>query len=94
MGLCIDVGYEIVTDTYRVYDTPSGIETLTITAPTGKKAVGGGLDVGTNASITFNLVKASYPDASGDWVFKFLRDGVNTNSGYVDITYYVAFINT
>lgn len=93
MGLCVDLGYEVVSGTHRVYDTPSGIDTFTVTAPTGKKPVSGGLDVGTNANITFNLVKASYPSGD-DWVFKFLRDGVNTPSGYVDVAYSVVFIST
>lgn len=83
MGLCIDLGYEVVTDTVTIAVSPPDTVEYRLTAPTGKKPVSGGVKNPTSPNLrSFNNVIASYPDGD-DWVFVFLRS--STSSYDVDI---------
>lgn len=83
MGLCIDLGYEVVTDTVTVGVSPPDAVTYRLTAPTGKKPVSGGVKNPTSPNLhSYNNVISSYPDGN-DWVFVFLQPG--TSSYDVDI---------
>ena len=88
MGLCLDLGREVVTSSVTV-TAAGGIQTFTVSAPSGKKAVGAGADFGTTQNIDWRKVAASYPDANGNWVFKLVAD----NSVSYGVTLYAVFVN-
>jgi hypothetical protein len=94
MGLCVDLGYEVVTDSVTA-TIGTGRQEFRVPAPTGKKPVGGGMDIQWTDFPVFNhktyiVVVASYPD-DGEWVFVINKDGLSANT---DINLYVTCINT
>ncbi len=94
MGLCVNLGYEVVTDAVNVPDSGS-VHEFRVSAPTGKKPVSGGFNINwTDYPVyrhqTANYLKASYPDGD-DWVFEFVNAGVL--NGY-DVDLYAVCINT
>jgi hypothetical protein len=92
MGLCIDLGYAVESDTLTV-DPPNGVNgdkvTITVPAAAGTTPISGGLKfIKTTAqNADYQQLHASYPSGS-DWVFI-----VRRGSGDVyDVTYYVTCI--
>lgn len=86
MSVCIDLGHEVVTSTLTYGNNAPAVQEVRITAPTGKKPVGGGA-AGRNGK-TLSQMVASYPDGN-DWVFKFADVAVG-NGATVDL--YAVFI--
>lgn len=92
MSLCVDLGYEVVTDTLHVSVNPPALQEVRVTAPTGKKPVSGGFKCpwGSGGNFTANNLVGSYPDGN-DWVFQFADIGYTLN-GY-DVDLYVVCVN-
>jgi len=95
MGLCVDLGYGVETDTVNVPDTSNGAtHTFRVTDPTGKKPISGGFtfkwsDYPIYKHITANNFRGMYPDGN-DWVFEFV--GASLSGGY-DVDLYVVCVN-
>jgi hypothetical protein len=92
VGLCVNLGYEVVTSTIHV-GVDSALRTVRVTAPAGKKPLSGGFKNPWSTSgsqFTANNLVASYPDGN-DWVFQF-QDISYTLNGY-DVDLYVVCVN-
>lgn len=71
--VCIDLGYEVVTDTVNLHTTPPATKEFRVTAPAGKKPLSGSVKFPPPTE-TYNRLIASYPDGQ-DWVFEFVLPG-------------------
>lgn len=92
MGLCIDLGYEVVSVS-QTLSSGTGVNTYTVTAPTGKVPVGASVNFAPSSwtsTIDYRRLVASYPGTGGDWVFKIQADGT-INYG---VTLHVAYVNS
>lgn len=96
MGLCIDLGYEVVSKIETIPDNNGSLppHVISVTAPSGKKPICGSVDFGKwNASPfrqeSHHQLIASRPSGD-DWVFE-IR-GASTSLGY-DVTVYVVCVN-
>lgn len=93
MALCIDLGYEVITDTENVPESGSSAKTtFRLTAPTGKKSISGGVRFVADSpqDPDYQLMHASYPDGN-DWVF--IMRGISQTGGY-DVQLYAVCVNT
>jgi hypothetical protein len=72
MGLCVDLGYEVVTDTVTVSYDNNFDQEVRIAAPSGKMPVGAGIDLNrgslSHGSFNSSILRSSYPDGN-EWVF-------------------------